>query len=97
MIGNETPWTIGGMDPAYRLLSQVRHYSTVEEPPSSEQVAAVLHALADYTSMKQAVTWVPDNIGDTAHSICRWLHNYGDYLEPKRIADLKGEENSDGF
>jgi len=77
-------WTIGGVDPVERLMRQVRSYTpTSDQPPTRGQVAAVLHALADHTSLVQAVTWsVPvDGREPAATSVGRWLHAYGDLLD----------------
>ncbi len=78
-----TEWQIGGTDPAKRLMGQISLYSKTAPVPTPEQVAAVLHALADYTAIVQAVNHSRDT--DDPHpeaiSVVRWLHKYGDNLE----------------
>ncbi len=80
----ERTWTIGGDDPADRLIAAVRREAwRGGQPPSPDQIAMVLHALADHTSLMQALDWSREPGGDwpAATSVGRWLHAYGDYIE----------------
>ncbi len=76
-------WYIGGMLADDRLMGSVQRYTKAGPPPSREQVAAVLHALADYTALISAVNYDPDpsDAWPAAVSVGRWLHRYGDYME----------------
>ncbi len=75
---------IGGQDPVERLILAVINSSwkgsPPQGPPTPQQIAYVLHALADHTSLIQAVTF---DAGDPATSIGRWLHAYGDTIEDR--------------
>ncbi|HEY6934292.1 MAG TPA: hypothetical protein VI452_12925 [Marmoricola sp.] len=87
--------TVAGEHAADRLLRSQKLYSEVylhgEEPPTPQQVAAVLHALADHTLLAHLVG--PDvaelgrdraHLGDgwaQASGIGRFLQRMGDWLE----------------
>ncbi len=70
-------------------MGQVRHeqwrFPEAAEP-TPEQVAMVLHALADHTALEQARAYdrikdgVEDKFWPTSLSVGRWLHDLGDYL-----------------
>jgi len=83
-----TQWSIGQDDARERLLRAVeqewRGMTYAEGPsPTPLQVAAVLHALADYTALQQAVEYRPGRQGgehDVPLSVGRWLHDLGDYV-----------------
>jgi hypothetical protein len=52
------------------------------EPLTPEQVAVVLHALADHTALEAARVYLPDSSPwPTSTSIGRWLHDTADQLE----------------
>lgn len=74
---------IGGDHPMDRIMRQVIQYSgyTVDIP-TVEQVAVVMHALADYTTWQQGVRFSGSD--DIAQNVGRFLHAYGDdLLEPR--------------
>lgn len=75
--------SIGGDDPVERLMRQVFNSSwsgnPPERPPSPQQVAYVLHALADHTSLTAAITYTGSD--NYAANVGRWLHAYGDTIE----------------
>jgi hypothetical protein len=67
------------MNPVDRLMGQVLQYTPVGVPaPDVHQVAAVLHALADHTSLLMAVGYTRS--GNPALNVGRWLHAYGDTM-----------------
>lgn len=70
---------------ADRLMQQISHTKRrIDEPmPSRNQVAMVLHALADHTAIMSALEHRPDPTSPwpEATSIGRWLHDVGDDLE----------------
>lgn len=71
---------IGGDDPMDRLMRQVIHYCGPDVfIPDTEQVAAVLHALADHTTLLQAVRY--SGTDEVALNVGRFLHAYGDTLQ----------------
>lgn len=71
---------IGGDHPMDRIMRQVVQYAGLNvDIPSVEQVAVVLHALADYTTWQQGVRFSGSD--DTACNVGRFLHAYGDLLE----------------
>ena len=74
---------IGGDHPMDRIMRQVIQYSghTVDIP-SVEQVAVVLHALADYTTWQQGVRFTGSD--DVALNVGRFLHAYADDLGEAR-------------
>jgi hypothetical protein len=75
--------SIGGNDPVERLMRQVINASwsgnPPERPPSPQQVAYVLHALADHTALTGAITYTGSD--NYAVNVGRWLHAYGDTIE----------------
>lgn len=78
-------WLIGGQVPRERLRRQVERecaqHGYGEQPPSNAQIAMVLHALADHTSLMQAVGWRRgEGPWPEATSVGRWLHHYGDHM-----------------
>jgi hypothetical protein len=78
------PWQIGGVDARTRLVQAVHHEARtyVEGPPTQAQIAMVLHALADHTSLLVALNFDPpvDGFWPEASSVGRFLHHYGDYI-----------------
>lgn len=75
-------WTIGMDEASARVMAQVRSNARPGTPvPTPDQVAAVLHALADHTALVQAVSWRPEPDEGAALSVGRWLHDLGDLLE----------------
>lgn len=78
------PWLISDDEADLRLLAQVHRQScltrTGTPAPSRMQTAAVLHSLADFTALSQAVGYV-DSPDGPAHAVGRWLHDLGDYFE----------------
>lgn len=75
--------SIGGQDPVVRLMFQVGYNSWAgnppQPPPTALQVSYVLHALADHTSLLQAVEFT--HSPSTAGNVGRWLHAYADTIE----------------
>ncbi|MFS0885306.1 hypothetical protein [Aeromicrobium sp. 179-A 4D2 NHS] len=58
------------------------------EPLTEEQVAVVLHSLADHTALIQAIDYTPRPEGrsyslydEAATSVGQWLHDVADDLE----------------
>ena len=74
-----------------RLLANiVRERRRFEDPiPSPEQVAMVLHALADHTAILEMLQHRPDSTSPwpEATSVGRWLHDVGDAFEQERPID----------
>ena len=70
---------------ADRLMAQVRNQRLMEgvEHPTPEQVAIVLHALADHTAIMQALCWtsIAWTQGEAATNVGRWFHAVADDLE----------------
>lgn len=55
--------------------------------PTRTQVAAVLHALSDYTALESAINWRrPDDhiLSPDVIALGRWLHDVGDQLRGDR-------------
>lgn len=78
------PWQIGAVDARTRLVRAVHHEARTysEGPPTQRQIAMVLHALADHTSIMVALDFDPPEDGHwpQATSVGRFLHHYGDYI-----------------
>lgn len=80
------PWFIGAIDARVRLRQQVdneaRSWNADVPAPSDDQIAMVLHALADHTAIMQALVYRPpeDGMWPGASSVGRWLQDYGDYM-----------------
>lgn len=76
---------IGGQDPVERLILAVIENSyrgsPPQGPPSPQQISYVLHALADHTALLHAVDF--DVNEDSATSVGRWLHAYGDTIDDR--------------
>lgn len=76
-----TVFTIGGVDAVDRIVGQVQWNCMAHgvEEPSVAQIGVVLRALADHTSLTQAVRCRPDpDFEPEATSVGRWLHAYAD-------------------
>lgn len=77
---------------AERLMTQVRNEARGKfgvEPPTEDQVALVLHALADFTAINSALSYSPDPTEPGPHegraiSMGRWLHAVGRALDLRR-------------
>ncbi len=76
--------------PASERLMQALDYRRFPEVPeiSEEQVAIVLHALADHSAIVAAMnhprewsTWQDRSVKDPAADVGRWLHAVADDLE----------------
>lgn len=84
-IGTEAAWR--------RLMFQVTLEGRTRPgpPPTPQQVAMVLHALADHTALEHARVWdrradrlgstIEDSPWPTTTSIGRWLHAVGDDID----------------
>jgi hypothetical protein len=75
---------IGGMDAAERLRTQVaaqaRRFPGVPLP-TDQQLAVVLHALADHTALVAALNFDRSGAWPDATSVGRFLHAWGDRFE----------------
>lgn len=91
-----TAFNVAGTHPAERIFNAQARSSDVylhgEEPPTANQVAAVLHALADFTlnqhMLSEDVASLgadrKEDFGDSwarATGLGRWFHALGDHLE----------------
>lgn len=65
-----------------RYLENECRFLTQAEPPTTAQVAAVLHALADHTAIMAALAYRPDDTSPwpEATSMGRWFHDTADQL-----------------
>lgn len=74
---------VAGQSAADRLMGQLdyRLHPDAEEL-TRDQVAVVLHALADHTAIMEALRHRPDpdSPWPQATSVGRWLHDVGDQL-----------------
>ncbi len=78
--------SIGGVDAVERLREQIRLQGRTRpgDMPSNRQIAMVLHALADHTSIMQALNFDPEpgrTRWPSATSVGRFLHAYGDRFD----------------
>lgn len=73
-------WFIGQDEAVHRILASVERERRIhgEPEPTPGQVAMVLHALADYTALQQALRW--GSAEDPAQSVGRWLHDLADEI-----------------
>lgn len=75
---------VAGQDAGERIMSNLdpRRFSGVPKP-TSQQVAMVLHAMADHTAIMKMLSYRPDETSPwpEATSIGRWFHDVGDSLE----------------
>ena len=78
--------TVADEPAADRLMRSLDYrLSSVIEPLTPEQVAVVLHALADHTALQAALAYRRDIASPwpEATSLGRWLHEVGDQLEER--------------
>lgn len=75
--------TVAGEPAGKRLMRNLDNRRTDADIPTANQVAMVLHALADHTAIMEALEYRPDPTSpwQEATSIGRWLHDVGDTLE----------------
>lgn len=83
---------VAGQDAGERLMQSLQHRVGQIVPngtdmPTEKQVAAVLHALADHTSIMEALKHRPDPTSPwlEATSVGRWFHDVADSLEYKDL------------
>lgn len=77
--------TVCGEPAIDRLMRQVAQEMRIHDcaEPSREQVAVVLHALADHTAIQAAMQWRidPHSPWMAATSLGRWFHDVADQAE----------------
>ena len=76
---------LDGENPAERVMAQVS-WNPRTVPPTREQVALVMHALADFTHQKHMLSdsvagLARDDWERQASGLGRYFHGLGDYLE----------------
>lgn len=80
---SRTP-TVAGEPAGKRLMKALdnRRFDGAAKP-NANQVAMVLHALADHTAIMEALKYRPDLTSPwpEATSIGRWMHDTGDQIE----------------
>lgn len=76
--------TVAGEPAADRLMRALDYRLTPDTSPlTRDQVAVVLHALADHTAIMAALEWrtEPNGYSPSATSVGRWFHDVADALE----------------
>ena len=74
---------VAGEPASIRLMRSIDTRRFNEPCPTPNQVAMVLHALADHTAQMEMLKHRPDPTSpwQEATSVGRWLHDVGDDLE----------------
>ena len=82
---------VGGESAADRLMRSLDYRLHPQARPlTRDEVAVVLHALADHTAITAALDWRvdPGSPWPQALSVGRWMHDVGDQLERAEDAPL---------